>query len=87
MLQKEKLLMKVRRRPGNVRWNELLKLMEIWGFTKKATLEGAAFLHPALAEDSIIVMVPRPHSNKVKQPYVDKCLKTIDLLLEKEEEK
>ena len=51
----------------------------------KKTIEGAAFLHSDLAEASMIVMVPKPHSDKVKQPYVDKALKAIDLLLEKEE--
>lgn len=85
MSRREKLLAKIRQAPGNVRWKELLSLMELWGFTNKKTIEGAAFLHPRLAEDSMIVLVPKPHSNKVKQPYVDKCLKAIDLLLEKEE--
>jgi hypothetical protein len=85
MSQKEKLLEKVRRAPGNVRWNQVLKLMAAWGFVMKPTEEGAAFLHPTLATEALIVLVPKPHRDKVKQPYVRQCLKAIDLLLEKEE--
>jgi hypothetical protein len=87
MSRKEKLLEKVRQAPGNTKWKQLLKLMNSYGFSEKKTEEGAMFPHPALADDGVMPRVPKPHSDKVKQPYVNQCLKAIDLLLEKGEKK
>lgn len=85
--KKHKLLEKAREAPGNVRWNQLLLLMNAWGFEEKKTMEGVCFPHPLLARNgSMMPRVPKPHSDKVKQPYVDQCIKAIDLLAEIQEE-
>ncbi len=45
MSKKEKLLTKILNAPNDVRYNELIRLMEYFGCTVKETMEGCAFLH------------------------------------------
>jgi hypothetical protein len=86
MSRKHKLLEKARTAPDNVRWNQLLALMKAWGFEEKKTTEGACFPHPILAKQgSMMPQVPKPHSDKVKQPYIKTCIKAIDLIIELQE--
>jgi hypothetical protein len=86
MSRKHKLLEKARAAPGDVRWNELLTLMKAWGFEQKKTGEGACFPHPTLAKQgSIMPQVPKPHSDKVKEPYIKVCIKAIDLIIDLQE--
>jgi hypothetical protein len=88
--KKTKLLKKAEEAPDNVRWNELLNLMNEWEFKERKTMEGVCFPHPVLAKNgSMMPRGPKPHGDKVKQPYVKQCIKAIQLLidLQKEEEK
>jgi len=83
--RREKLLQKAQESPGSVRWNELLTLMRTWGFNERKTKEGVCFPHPLLAQRCVMPMVPKPHSDKVKEPYVRKCIDAIEMIKELQE--
>jgi len=79
MSSKEKLLKQITNAPKNVRFNDLKKLMEHYGFSAKQTRDGLLFRHDELLNR---VNVPKPHGRekKVLKVYVDKCLEAIDML-------
>ncbi len=78
---KNKLLLKIQTGRSNVRMDELLKVMDLFGFTWKRTKHGYIFSHDQL-KGIIMPHVPIPHGreNKVLSHYVDLCLLAIDAL-------
>lgn len=84
MSQKEKLLNKIRNAPRNVRIEELVRLMEYYGFTAKlSSKECYFFINPKLV-GKILPRVPIPHGreNKVLRVYVEKCLEALNMINE-----
>lgn len=78
---KDKLLKKMQTGRSNVRMDELLKVMGLFGFTWKRTKHGYIFFHDQL-KGLIMPHVPIPHGRegKVLSHYVDMCLLAIDAL-------
>jgi hypothetical protein len=76
-----KLLAKIRSGSANVRLDDLVKLMESYGFTARRTGHGYLFLHDDL-KGAMLPHVPIPlgREKKVLKPYVDMCLMAIDML-------
>ena len=86
MSKKENLFEKIKNGPRKVRIKKLCKLMEYYGFmAHKSKKEGFYFTHDQL-KDIELIRVPIPHKENgasyVKQPYVDKCIKAIEMLIE-----
>ncbi|MHB8109743.1 MAG: hypothetical protein ACYDHW_06895 [Syntrophorhabdaceae bacterium] len=88
MAKRESLFDKVKNAPANVRITKLCKLMRDYKFKVDKSNEGFYFTHPLL-RDIEILRAPKPHkpngASFVKQPYVDKCIKAIEILIELEE--
>lgn len=86
MSQKKKLLEKIKSAPKNVEIEDLVKLMEYYGFTYRKSKEGYFFKHEKLV-GKLLPNVPIPHGreNKVRYHYVSRCLEAIELLKYEEE--
>ncbi|MEI6126443.1 MAG: hypothetical protein WCQ99_07820 [Pseudomonadota bacterium] len=85
MSQKEKLLKKIKNSPRNVRIEELVRLMEYYGFVAKlSSKEGYFFTTPKLVGKILPRSAPIPHGreNKVLRVYVEKCLEAINMINE-----
>jgi hypothetical protein len=81
----DKIEAKIRNNPCDVSLEDLIKLMELYGFRAKKTREGYMFYHSALRGKHQIPRVANPHGKgerKVKKSYVLICLEAIDVLLE-----
>jgi len=91
MSKKENLFEKIKSGPKKVKINQLVKVMEYYNFTTHKSAEGYFFTHDLL-KDITIITVPKPHKKhgetSVKKPYVDKCIKAIEIMneLEKQED-
>jgi hypothetical protein len=87
MSKKENLFEKIKNGSKKVRIAKLCKLMEYYGFEVYPSKEGYYFTHDQL-KDIELVRVPIPHKESgesyVKQPYVDKCIKAIKMLVDLE---
>ncbi|HLE08948.1 MAG TPA: hypothetical protein VI914_04905 [Thermodesulfobacteriota bacterium] len=87
MSKKEKLLLKVENGPNNVTIDILLRLMKYYGFMPERASDGYFFKNEKLKTESLPhVPIPHGRENKVKRPYIKKCLEAIELLKEKESE-
>ena len=88
MSRKEKLFIKIKNGSKTVRIVELCKLMEHYGFKIDKSKEGYFFKHELL-KNITLLRVPKPHRENsetyVKKPYVDKCIKAIEMLIELEQ--
>jgi len=85
MSQKAKLLEKIRNGPNNTTLEEILTLMNSFGFNQKKTRDGFKFWYPQV--NGIFAYVARPHGRekKVLSVYVKGCLNAIDRIVNPEE--
>ena len=85
MNEREKLFIKVAQAPRNVRFNELVKLMELWGFEVTYGKRGdiAIFRHGIYQAKC---SAAKPHRGEVLSGYVKDCLKAIESMQIQEEE-
>ena len=80
-MNREKLRKKITDGKKNVRVEELVSLMNAYGFTNRRSKEGYFFTHPNL-KGIMLTNVPIPHGreNKVREIYVTRCLDAIEML-------
>jgi predicted RNA binding protein YcfA (HicA-like mRNA interferase family) len=83
MTRREKLLQKARNSPNNLRFSDLVKLVESYGFTfERQTGSHHIFSHPKLA--TTLNMQPRK-DGKAKGYQVQEALAAITVLEEQED--
>ena len=77
MGQRERLFAKVCEGRRNVRFEALVRLMELWGFEARynSAGDGVSFRHGQYA---IIVTAAKPHHGPVKPVYVRGCIGAIE---------
>ena len=81
MSKSDKLLQKIQNGPNNATMNDILTLMEHYGFKAKRTAHGYFFSHEKLMDEELPhVAEPNGPNNKVLKTYVKQCLKAIELL-------
>lgn len=80
--KQEKLLNELRENIKNVRFEDLIKLLEIFGFTIK-NKRGS---HNVCSHQNFILTVPKPHGNNkfVNSVYVKKAINYLDELFDTE---
>jgi predicted RNA binding protein YcfA (HicA-like mRNA interferase family) len=70
---KDKLVKKLKSKPKNLTWDELIRLLGYLGFEEKAqgktTGSGRKFFNARL---NIIINVHKPHPDKIIKPYIIK---------------
>jgi hypothetical protein len=85
MASKEDLLAEIRNRANNVGYDELFGLMDAFGFEKEKKTHGYFFFHKEL-QGSSVAHVGNPQKGdrkRVKKFYVKVCIDSIDLLIER----
>lgn len=85
MSEREKQLIKVSEGPRNVRFETLIKLMELWGFETTYGKKGdiAIFRHRIYQAQC---SAAKPHHGEVLSVYVKSCLKAIENVRIQEED-
>jgi hypothetical protein len=75
--ERERLFAKVAEGPKGVRFEVLVKLMELWGFSTRYNSkgDGAIFRHSAYG---VMITAAKPHHGPVKAVYVRACLNAIE---------
>ena len=79
---KHKLLAELAGRRRNVRFNELEKLMSIWGFTSRETKHGVRFTHEKYKHliVGVAAHTEKGQDKKVRECYVKGCIEQIEEL-------
>jgi hypothetical protein len=83
----EDVIAALRRRKGNLPYDDLLDLMTSAGCRVKPTRDGCLMIHAVVT--GFMASVARPHGksggNAVLPPYVTKCIRLLELVLEEGE--
>lgn len=83
MTKREKRLQKIRQNPRNVRYEDLVTVMEDYGFTLRESGGSHVFADCAIDDTVWTVTLVRPHGNKkhVNQTYVKRAIKALDEII------
>ncbi|MCA9912537.1 MAG: type II toxin-antitoxin system HicA family toxin [Anaerolineae bacterium] len=86
MTKREKRLQKIRQNPRNVRYDDLITVLEDFGFTIHHGKGSHIGLRLETEEQTIKFTIVKPHETKfVKSVYVKMALKEIDRVIEASE--
>lgn len=82
--KREKLFIQIKQNPKNVRFDDLKKLYEMFGFEVKKPRRGS---HYVCELDEYTISLPKPHKNKkhVGIRYVKMAISTFEEIKDKEE--
>ena len=80
--QREKLLARIKRNPKNVRFDDLIKLYEMFGFKVIEPRRGS---HYVCELDEYTISLPRPHKKHVGIRYVKMAILVFEEIKYKEE--
>lgn len=81
--KRNKVLLEVKSSPKNVKFDTLMRLLELCGFDIKTPRRGS---HYVCEKDDVTLIVPKPHGGKkcVNVHYVKQAIEIIEEMIEKE---
>ena len=80
--QREKLLVRIKQNPKNVRFDDLIKLYEMFGFQVRKPRRGSHYVCE-LHEHTI--SLPKPHGKHVGVRYVERAISLFEEIKDSEE--
>ena len=80
--KREKLFIQIKQNPKNVRFDDLKKLYEMFGFEVKTPRRGS---HYVCELDEYTISLPRPHKKQVGIRYVKMAILIFEEIKHKEE--
>ena len=80
--KREKLFIRIKRNPKNVRFDDLKKLYEMFGFDVKPPRRGS---HYVCELNEYTISLPRPHGKHVGVRYVERSISLFEEIKDNEE--